>query len=58
VAVDDGVWVRVGVAVGGGGKIWFTTVCPKAPVVIATIASTPEMINHCQPVAMYAWRVR
>jgi len=35
-----------------------TTVCPNTAELIDMIAATKETMSHCQPVAIYAWRVR
>ena len=56
--MGSGVDVGEAVAVGAGGKIRLTTVCPNVADAIETENKTNAMINHCQPVAMYAWRVR
>jgi len=40
------------VGVGGGGKIWFTTVCPNAAEAIENDNKTKATISHCHPVAM------
>jgi len=58
VVVGSGVAVSVAVAVGAGGKIRFTTRGPKMPDTNAKTVNTAATINHCQPVAVYAWRVR
>ena len=40
------------VAVGAGGKIWLTTVCPNAAEAIEKENNTKATMSHCQPVAV------
>jgi len=50
--VGRGVEVGEAVAVGGGGKIWLTTVCPNAAETIENDMRTKATMSHCQPVAI------